>query len=460
MQRFGFLQVAVQMFFQINNNDYVTENNPALIKPNTECLLRYSVEQYNRQSILGAFADLYAHTQGISHTPAVVDFKEIMTKAITLDKFIRYNNSYLISVFKPKSIDRENIDITKYEDQTFYSTIDKNNENQLDFLEDTIASYENFMDYLTSEDSVIDHTYLWDIMTDNNMTLIKGGVNLIILEITNNDITDNIKILCPTNSQSKKLFDPRKESFILLKVGEYYEPIYTYKENDGGIEITRTYMEQTSFKPMKKIMSIIQKTTLKYCTSLPSLPRIYKFKKNITSNELYSQLKLNHYDIHSQIINYQGKAIGLLTSKEGSTSNPFYVPCSPSAPIKDINEIWAEDDADGVWNDYATTINELTEVNKVSGGKIPCLPKLKVIEDKLIVGLLTETNQFVQIDPPSENIHFDNLGEINSSNYLVADKIITTTKKVDVERDIMIKKISLETQFYTLFFEIPEHLYL
>jgi hypothetical protein len=40
---------------------------------------------------------------------------------------------------------------------------------------------------------------------------------------------------------------------------------------------------------------------------------------------------------------------------------------------------------------------------------------MKVIEDGLIVGILTETNQFIQIDPPSENIHEDYLKEMKGS---------------------------------------------
>ena len=33
----------------------------------------------------------------------------------------------------------------------------------------------------------------------------------------------------------------------------------------------------------------------------------------------------------------------------------------------------------------------------------------KVIEDELVVGIITETNQLIAIDPPSEDIHDDGL---------------------------------------------------
>jgi hypothetical protein len=41
-------------------------------------------------------------------------------------------------------------------------------------LENTVASFENFKKFLVEDDSVIDHTYLWDVVTDNNANLIRA----------------------------------------------------------------------------------------------------------------------------------------------------------------------------------------------------------------------------------------------------------------------------------------------
>ena len=76
---------------------------------------------------------------------------------------------------------------------------------------------------------------------------------------------------------------------------------------------------------------------------------------------------------------------------------------------------------------------------------------LELIEDNLIVGILTQTNQFIQVVPPSENIEEDGLTIINNSNYLNADKKITVSKKQDEERIEITKKIYLEIEFYTAF---------
>jgi len=91
---------------------------------------------------------------------------------------------------------------------------------------------------------------------------------------------------------------------------------------------------------------------------------------------------------------------------------------------------------------------------------------LKVVEDELIVGIITETNQFIQILPPIPEIDIkseQNLPSLKNSNYVVknkgssshgysaSDSIITTTDKVDIERVDYIKKITYETNFYNIF---------
>jgi len=457
MHRFGFLPKSVQYFLQTDNNLCVTENNAAMIKENVNCILRYGVEQVQNQSIYGSIAELYAYTQGLENTPSVSELKTIIKKAITIDHFVRYNNSNLVSIFKPKKINREDIDIESYSESKLYKSIKLDNEFQVDFLEDTIASYENYIKYLTNDESMVDHKYIWDMITENNENFIKGGVNLIILDIPNNDITDNIKILCPTNSRFTKLYDSKKASFILIKRENIYEPIYIYRENDGIITATKTFYEINTLDNIRRVLKIVQKTRNMKCGSYPSLPKIYKFAKNIDVRELYIILKSHDYRVLSQVLNYQGKIIGLVVTSGGEDSgNHVFVPCLPSSEIDEMNDIdlvfMDEDDSEHpIWNDYDKTVAELKKINQITGGKIQCYPKMKVIEDELIVGIITNTNQFVKIEPPSENVKFDDLVTLNGSNYIIADKVITTSSEADKERIEMIKKISLESQFYTTF---------
>ena len=95
---------------------------------------------------------------------------------------------------------------------------------------------------------------------------------------------------------------------------------------------------------------------------------------------------------------------------------------------------------------------------------IPCKPAFNVIEDEHVVGILTETNQFIQLSQPYPLSEVtDDIPQLNHSGYLVnnpdhtkedkltADYIITTSNKVDTKRTEYIKKIKLETQFYNVF---------
>jgi hypothetical protein len=451
--RWGFLPFSVQSFLQTNNSECVSKNNPALIRPDVSCILRYGIEKNKNQSFIACIADVYASIQKIDAIPTIKEMKDILVNAITLDNFLQYHNASLVSIFKPKNIIDE-VDIDKYSSTEFMKSININNPTEFDFLESTVASYENFIEYLKNDDSIIDHTYLWDCITQPNSKLLKDGVNMVILEISNKDITDNMEILCPTNSQSSLLYDSRKKTLILLKRDMYYEPIYIYNEEPNMI--IKTFDEHNSPKNIKKILNIIQKTTQKYCSSRPSMPNVYEFKKNIPVKEMITILKNDKYYIESQVLNYQGKVIGLIVKQNAESESNIFIPCLPSATVSNIQRKYMEDPT--LWNDYTSTKKGLFNIHSATNGRIPCKPMMKVIEDGLVVGILTETNQFIQINNPVENVENDGLIEINNTNYTLVDNIITNTNKVDVERVETIKKIRLESQFYDVFRSIVRNL--
>jgi hypothetical protein len=461
--RFGFLPYSVQLFLQTDNTKAVTKDNPAYIRPNTDCFLRYGVEQAKNKSILGSIVDLYAYRQGLVSAPSVNDFvNKVIPDAVTIDDFIRYHNGNLVSVFKTKEKKETDVDFSKYENTLFFKKIDINDEYQYSFLKETVRSYENFIRFLQDENSIVDYTYIWDMITEDNPKLIKGGINLVIMDIVNNDITDKIEIICPTHSRNK-IYDSKKETFFLIKKNRSYEPVVLYKKVEEGIQVKRTFSVNLPFKNIQKTLQTIDRMKNKYCAHLPSLPTIYKFKKNLDLRELVTEIKLANWYIDKQVMNYQGKIIGVLATKTepssettpGSkpASSAVFVPCSPSSAIREMGNIESifMDDDEKLWVDYKTTVYLLKEIKENSGGKILSLPKFKVLEDKLIVGILTETNQFVQIMPPSEDIGPDELTPIDSDNPNTADKVLTVKDTPDKERVNMIRNITLEHNFYHLF---------
>ena len=128
------------------------------------------------------------------------------------------------------------------------------NKSHKDFITNLVSSYNNFLSYLSDDDLVIDYRYLWDIVTGAGIVFPKG-INLVILEITNNDSTQDVQIICPTNHYSNTFYDVRyRSAFILLKQGNYYEPIYLYEDIETQISVQKTFNAYGNLAPnLKKI---------------------------------------------------------------------------------------------------------------------------------------------------------------------------------------------------------------
>jgi hypothetical protein len=462
--RWGFLPPSVQLFLDINYADVITKKNAALIKFNVNTFLRYGVEQSNHQSFIGCIADIYAAVSRIKErneaTPTIKRMREILSKSITLDMYLQYQNGSLATLFQPKK-NKVNAELlVKYETTEFYKSLVTTDESQMGFFEETVGSFENFLKYLNDDDSLIDHTYLWDIVTSVNPNLFPSGLNLILLQIADNDITDNVELICPTNSYMSNMYDPRRETVIILKHDTFYEPVYMYKiikdeekETEKITNTTETFSQQTANPSLKRILNVVQNVMGKYCKARPSKPKEFIYKTNILAGDLLRLLKLHNYKVKHQVVNYRGKVIGLMAIIVDAKQLDLFIPCFPSGPIKEIPVKYSDHIE---WASYANTRNALMQVSEESNKSILSMPMLKVVEDELIVGILTETNQFVQIDPPISNDIDDGLdalyttGYINNG-YITADKELATNKQEDAERLNTIHQINLEGQFYSAF---------
>ena len=69
------------------------------------------------------------------------------------------------------------------------------------------------------------------------------------------------------------------------------------------------------------------------------------------------------------------------------------------------------------WAPYESTKNFLNRLSVESDGLILSKPIMRIEEDEMIVGILTETNQFVQIVPPIANTLEDELKPYKAMNY-------------------------------------------
>ena len=100
---------------------------------------------------------------------------------------------------------------------------------------------------------------------------------------------------------------------------------------------------------------------------------------------------------------------------------------------------------------YQATKDFLTQFSKDTKGEVPVAPSVKVLEDGLISGIITQSNQFVPIEPPIQDTFGDDLVSLDDSNYVAVNKEVLTSDKVDTERIEYMKKIKLETGFFNTF---------
>jgi hypothetical protein len=298
-------------------------------------------------------------------------------------------------------------------------------------------------------------------------------VNLSIIILNNNDevelkelaimedITEKIELICPTNQYSDEFFDETKKSLLVYNRGDFFEPLCKVQKRSTegrrgyNIEIVK-FFSSGDFRVLggnsnivnviSKIKSLLEKS----CIAKKSLKK-YDYERNISARDLISKLKhLDYIDV-SQIINFNHKVIGI----QIIDGNKYYIPCRPSSISFDKNFIFVQNIE---YNDYKTTKDFLTNLYEKSEGKIPCKVESKLIDDNMVVGLKTITNQFVPIYPPVTKVEtIDDIREhITYANYkeqnpLLTDQDMLVNNKVDEEREKIIKAIELEYNFYNLF---------
>ncbi len=451
--RWGFLPLSIELFLQIDNSKYLDPANETYIKKNTYPLLRCGVEKSSKQSFIACVADLYGDKKNVN-TPSINEMKKIISKNISLDNFIKLQNGNLLSLFQTRKINVSDINVEKYRNTEYYKSLDLSKQPQNNLLKSSISSFENFINFLKDDDSVIDHTFLWDVVCNKESGLFEGGLNLVIMEIEDKDKRDSVSLVCPTNFYSDHLYDDDKGTVLILKQFDYYEPIYVYgntkTEKSSNKESAKKifYRENTPLN-LLSVFKNIKNSINTYCKPKNN-SKIYKFKDNLSANMLFDELMNINLIVHKQITNYRNKIVGLMVSQLND-SMQIFIPCRPSAIIQEL-ELDFIDNVE--WIDYSNTLNLLNMINNKSNGKILCKPITKLEEDGLIVGIITETNQFISISEPQQNLSEDGLDVVQSNsfnNYYDVDKQLAVGTKGDIRRLYKTRNIKLETKFYLQF---------
>jgi hypothetical protein len=479
--RWGYLPAEIQTILHEINADCQISKTNTNIKENHPCLLRHGIEINKKQSFVAAISDEIFFgkriidqenklTTKVAKVLTIKEMRERILKSINIDSFIKYQNGNLVTDFYDKN---KKVDITKYSNSKLYSKINTTKEEDVSYFTKVVSAFENFSLFLKDDDSIIDHTYLWDIICMPNKYLFPNGVNLVIFQIPHDDITNNVQLICPTNHYSAEFYQARKPTIMLIKEDGYYEPIYSYLFDGKKLTVTKEFKERDP--QLSKTLRAVFKELIKpffelICRPLDSMPNIYKAKRPLLLYNLVQKLDEYEYKIIKLVMNFNNKIIGVIAEEPSASERRGFVPCYPSALDenlkKDLDFVFMNDFS--IWNNYTDTVQFLNKLDKRSKKRrdeasIPCKPEFKIVEDELVVGILTNTNQFIQISQPIsiDEINKDlDLPSITDEDYIVnpkerpmiqSDSKIITEDTVDTEREDYIKKIKLETSFYNVF---------
>ena len=377
-------------------------------------------------------------------------------------------------------------------------------------------AFDKFKKFFDDDDAVLDSAMLWDIVTEPNPKLFAEGNNMIVLELPDNDDTHNVRIVCPSNHYSGRFFDRRKPTFFLIKKYGLYEPICFHRVNRNGSTAV-TYRFNLSelgdpkqsnqpklFLNVKYAIEFAKRVQNKYCAPPDgSHPKSRYYKPNHPAKYVERVLKHYGYAITAQVLNYDNRVIGFMVQKQppptgngngdGTAAAAAaaalllrgYIPTESSEILMDFNSLVAAevgvgvgaqprqipkydmvytDDPSIAWNGFTATVSFLKYVNMDTKRKISCLPRVKVLDDtgRMVIGLITETNQFIRSRPEENRAdEYDDDGHIASASaigvkgdHFLMDKIVMLNQaqaSFNPIKQKFIRDVQLDSNFYHAF---------
>ena len=473
----GYMNESLQKFLGFDNASICYTSNTSSnlnkkLKLNSYCLLRLGIEKNKNQSFLCLLAAVYSYYKKrvdengkilSSKIHRLKEFKTEFLSNLSVEKFIQSQNGILLQVFKDSDRNISNNQIKQYEKN---SVIIKSLAS-IGIKKSIIQAYENFLDYFNDPDEIIDYTYIWDFVTkpkENGGLLFNEGINLLLFSNPNDDMTNKIELICPTNHYSDDFYSKKRKTLMVYGKDGFYEPIcQVYTKSTTKFSIYRflsgtfwkdhvEWNEHTNLaETIRKIQKMLQDSCY-YKNGIIDKTK-YDFNLNKPSKIIIKELKnLGIKNNITQIINSNSQVIGLIVNYNDKN---IYLPTLYSGLVIDMPYLYINEYTD--YLSYEDTKQILIELNENSSGKIICKPLKKVVDDNMIVGIIIETNQFVPVIP---EVYEESISELEDlpviinkglNNVLNTDSKLMLSNKIDEDRIILIKKIDMENNFYNLY---------
>lgn len=430
--------------------------------------LRRGCQQSANQSFIGCIANALWYGEPNSSIPTIDEFKQTIIQSITLDDFITLQNGNLVIDFCQPNYDNIATEIPPiHADTQFVKLIDRTDPLQLSYFKKTISAFNHFTSFFMDSESVIDHTYLWDIVSKPNPLLFKLGVNLVIFDVkTMTDLEKHaynvIQIVCPTNYSSTPYRDNIPFLFI-NKTSNIYEPIYLVERTPiGDKTITKlidtkedtTIPRQFAETIENELVPIINANCKPFVNTSIRTPRPMRI------NKLAPLLTSISFAIRYFVLNYNNKVIGVIVNKLATEDVQVFIPCfATGIPILSENTIHRYLFVSDVAKHTTTLTNTLNTYKFIQrhSNIFPAINKLIVSDNNRVIGMLTDSQQFVYIHK-QENVPA--LAKLTKYKLTVEPNIgydsidsgwiLPTNKQYMSEMD-EITNIQQESNFYNLF---------
>lgn len=467
----GYISIQMEKLFGYSNlHNCFTSKNDTNLRLNATCVMRKGVENDSMQSFLEAIRYVYNDEHENIDVNSVrnhsklqlsmKDFKKEICSIVTIDNFITYENGDLVDLFYNKDKKaKKNYSASKIKKELNKSKINMDMKHK--YFAKVTSAYENFLDYINDSKSKIDYKYIWEIITRPRSEggIFKNGVNLLLFNSPEDDDSNKIELICLAEGIK---YDSEKQSLILYTKNGYYEPICMIEKiQTKNYKVKKLFDNDEIIKHLPKVKSLISK-----CVSFSNKPtNKYNFVNNIPLNKIVELLKEKEgFKLKNQIVNLNTNVIGIvfeLNKKE------HYIPCAPSMIKIDIPFIYSNNLFDLTNSDKLFNMTNIVESLKKLKQKEPeilCEPRMKIVKDNMVVGIITETNQQIPVVPvihqgeeESGKKDDDDLIVYNINNYskesnrLLMDNEIIMDDTEDEKRKMIIKKIKIESNFYNIF---------
>jgi hypothetical protein len=456
---FGMLPPILEKLFGEHYKKKLIEKQHKRIKPNTNVFLRYGVEATKKQQFLTIFAEIYSATHNLKREEikTVAEMRQILKKELTIDIFVRLFNGTLVKTFSNKNPNKI-VNIHTYRTSKIYKMIKVKDPKEKQLLVRIIRAFENYMDYIMDDSIEIDHTYLWDLITVKTSILNNLIFNLVIIDISQRDITQDVEFICPNNSSSP-FYKQEYPTIFVIKRDNIYELIYNVIQGINTFKITRWFGMDDTHIDISILLRAINKN--QKCKSPVTSSRT-TFQPPPLAAFLIDKINKNgDYKILNHVLHYNGKLIAFIVQRK-TTASPkpksFYLPCFPTS-IQDFENATPTIFLDEVaWISFNELVTEYQLLEKLLPD-IQLKLKFRVLDDGLVVGVLTNTDQFIQLSKPIQQEDSNSTPPLailkNRGNDIEADlefNDYTNSSPTEyTDREKLVKFIYLETKFYAVF---------